>query len=397
MAAFAGFVAVAIAAVGQSVPNVPQKQGATMIQLPPAPKALLPDAFNGWLQTAKPVLTTDPAQADAAGVEALKEFGFVSAELASYKRDAGETLTMKALRFPDVSGAYGAYSFYRQNNWPKEDIGAGGTSFHNRVLFWKGDTVVDATFSKIGPMTAGSLRAVAASLPDLKGRNAVQPPVLAYLPQANIDKQTTHYAMGPAGYTGGGGVLPASLVDFSKGAETATANYSLTSNSATLTIIDYPTPQIAEAKEKEIRAYLQAGANAQPAWTQALKDSDTASLEVRHTGELVVLVSGDAIPDESHRLIETVHFEADLTKIPQSVDSEIAKTGKMLVGIAGIVIAGSIAAVVLGFFFGGGRALWRVARGKPISSVYDQEFISLGLRTNWDDEDRGGKGPNPRG
>ena len=122
MAAFAGFVAVAIAAVGQSVPNVPQKQGATMIQLPPAPKALLPDAFNGWLQTAKPVLTTDPAQADAAGVEALKEFGFVSAELASYKRDAGETLTMKALRFPDVSGAYGAYSFYLQNNWPKEDI-----------------------------------------------------------------------------------------------------------------------------------------------------------------------------------------------------------------------------------------------------------------------------------
>ena len=25
---------------------------------------------------------------------------------------------------------------------------------HNRVLFWKGDTVVDATFSHIGPMSA---------------------------------------------------------------------------------------------------------------------------------------------------------------------------------------------------------------------------------------------------
>jgi hypothetical protein len=34
----------------------------------------------------------------------------------------------------------------------------------------------------------------------------------------------------------------------------------------------------------------------------------------------------------------------------------------------------------LGFFLGGGRALYRIARGKPASSVYDVEFISLNLR-----------------
>jgi hypothetical protein len=393
MAAAAGLMVVVLSAAGQSAP----KQAVTTIELPPAPRAILPDAFDGWVQTKKPVLTTDPAQADAPSAAALKEYSFISAEAANYKRDADETLTMKALRFADTSGAYGAYSFYRQNGWPKEDIGTGGTSFHNRVLFWKGDTVVDATFSKVEPMTAGALREVAAKLPDLKGRNGMAPPVLAFLPQANIDHQTTHYAEGPAGYTGGGGVLPASLVDFTKGAETATANYSLNSGPATLTVIDYPTPQIAEAKEKEIRAYLQAGGNAQPPWPQALKDSDLASLEVRHTGELVVVVSGDAIPDEAHRLIETVHYEATLTKIPQSVESEIQKTSKLLVGIAGIVIVGSLAAILLGFFLGGGRALWRMARGKPISSVYDEEFIHLDLRTKWNDEDEGDERRNPRG
>ena len=46
-------------------------------------------------------------------------------------------------------------------------------------------------------------------------------------------------------------------------------------------------------------------------------DSDLASLEVRRSGPLVCLVSGDAIPDESHRLLEMVHYEADLTSIPQ--------------------------------------------------------------------------------
>ena len=38
------------------------------------------------------------------------------------------------------------------------------------------------------------------------------------------------------------------------------------------------------------------------------------------------------------------------------------------------------AAILLGFFLGGGRALYRVARGKPASSVYETEFISLNLR-----------------
>jgi len=94
----------------------------------------------------------------------------------------------------------------------------------------------------------------------------------------------------------------------------------------------------------------------------------------------VALVSGDAIPDDSHRLLATVHYEADLISIPQPLDSEVAKTGKLLMGIAFLVIVGCSTAVLLGIFLGGFRALYRIARGKPASSVYDAEFISLNLR-----------------
>jgi hypothetical protein len=206
---------------------------------------------------------------------------------------------------------------------------------------------------------------------------------LSYLPRANLQGQTTHYALGPAGYVGSGGVLPPSLVRFDLGAETATANYSLASGIATLTVIEYPTPQIAQAQESAIRAYIKAGSGAQPAWPKPLTDSDTVSLEVRRSGVLVALVSGDAIPDESHRLIELVHFEANLTSMGQPQASEIQKTARLLMGIAGIVIVGGLAAILLGFFLGGGRALYRVARGKPISSVYDEEFIRLDLREEY--------------
>jgi len=391
------FGAGAASAEAQAAPaKVPATQGATHLVLPSVPKALLPDSFAGWVSAEAPKKMTDPAQADPANAAALKEYDFTDAELADYKR-SGETLSLRALRFHDASGAYGAYSFYRQSGWPKEEIGAGATSNHNRVLFWLGNTVVDANFTRIGPMSGAELRELAGQVPVPEGTKSLAPPVLANLPKASLDGQTTHYAVGPAGYAGSGGVLPPDLVGFDRGAEAVTATYSLRSGPATLTIIDYPTPQMAAAEESKIRAYIKAGSQAQPAWPKPLQDSDQASLEVRRSGPLVAIVSGDAIPEESHRLLATVHYEADLTSIPQPTESEIARTGKLLMGIAFLVIIGASAAILLGFFLGGGRALYRIARGKPASSVYEAEFIRLNLREEWVESLPTVDRPHPKG
>lgn len=368
----------------------------TTVAVPQSPAAVLPEALDGWVANEAPKPLNDTTQADATNAAALKEYDFASGASVMYKRD-DETLTVRVLRFRDASGAYGAYSFYRQNGWAKEDIGTGATSDHNRVLFWKGDTVVDAMFSHIGPMSAAEMRELAGHISGAAGTKALLPPILASLPKGSLDAQTTHYAEGPAGYAGSGGVLPAQMVGFDRGAEAVTANYSLSSGPATLTIIDYPTPQMAEAMEPKIRDYLKAGSNAQPPWPKPLVDSDLASLEVRRSGPLVAIVSGDAIPNESHKLIEMVHYEADLVAIPQPGTSEVSKTAQLLMGIAGIVIVGGSAALLLGFFLGGGRALYRIARGKPASSIYDEEFIHIDLRQEWNESLPGLKGPNPKG
>jgi len=376
-AALAGGSAVARA---QAAPaKTPAPQGVTHLTLPPVPKALLPEMFAGWVSAKPPEKTIDTAKADPANVEALKEYGFTDSATATYKR-SGETLDLRALRFQDASGAFGAYSFYRQNNWPKEEIGTGATSNHNRVLFWLGNTVVDANFSQVGPMSGSELRELASQIPVPDGTKAIAPPILLDLPKDSLDGQTTHYALGPAGYAGAGGVLPPALVGFDLGAETVTANYTMRSGPSTLTIIDYPTPQMAAAQETKIREYIKAGSKAQPAWPKPLMDSDQASLEVRRSGPLVALVSGDAIPDESHKLLALVHYETQLTSIPQPTESEVAKTGKLLIGIAELVMIGVVSALLLGFFLGGFRALYRIARGKPVSSVYETEFIRLNLR-----------------
>ncbi len=352
------------------------------IDLPHAPRPLLPAAFAGWKTVAPAKTITDPAQFDSANAAALKEYDFNRAVIADYKRN-GETLGVRALSFNDATGAYGAYSYLRQNGWPRQEIGEGGAADRNRVLFWNGTTVIDATFSRPGARSAADLRELAKLLPMPQGNRSIAPPILADLPQTALEKQTTHYALGPAGYTGAGGVLPADLIGFDRGAESVTAEYGLPSGRATLTVIDFPTPQMAAAAEAKIGAYIKAGSQvgtqAQPAWPKALADSNSASLEVRRSGPLVAFISGNAAPGDAHKLLGSVHFGGDVATIPLPTESEISKTSRLLMGIAELVIVGSSAAILLGFFLGGGRALYRIARGKPASSVYETEFIRLNL------------------
>jgi hypothetical protein len=142
---------------------------------------------------------------------------------------AGLQAATQSAPAPKSSGAYGAYSFYRQNGWPKEEIGTGATSNHNRVLFWVGNTVVDANFSRIGPMSGSELRELAGQLPQPEGGKALAPPILANLPKGLAGRADHALCVGPAGYAGAGGVLPAELVGFDRGAEAVTANYTLRS------------------------------------------------------------------------------------------------------------------------------------------------------------------------
>ncbi|UWZ84617.1 DUF6599 family protein [Occallatibacter riparius] len=373
----------AAAAGAQQKPAAPaagQKTAAPVAAKAALPDGkLLPDSFAGWVAKGVARPLADAAQADAANAAALKEYGFQSGATEAYERD-GETLTLRAMRFNDLSGAYGAYSFYRGTGWPKEDVGNGAASNKNHVIFWRGFIVVDAEFSRVGSMSGSELRDLAGRLPEAQGTKALAPPILSVLPKKWMDAQSTHYVLGPAGYAGSGGVLPPELVGFDRDAEAVTANYSLSSGPAVLTLIAYPTPQMAAAYETKIRDYIKTGDKAQPAFTKALTDSDQASLEVRRSGPVVALVSGDAIPDESHKLIGSVYYREDFVSIPQPTESEVSKTGKLLMGIATLVLIGAGTAIFLGVFFGGGRALYRIARGKPVSSVYEAEFIRLDLR-----------------
>ena len=343
----------------------------------------LPENFAGWRRSGAILPITSAPQADAANAAALTEYGFTDGATATYRR-GGETMTVRALRFGDATGAYGAYTFYRHSGWPREEIGTGAASDHTRILFWQGETFVDTTVSHVSAMTAADLRELATNLPQPATDKSLAPPVVADLPNVPgdgpLDPQTTHYALGPVGYAGSGGVLPPALVGFDRGAEVVTANYALRSGPATLTLINYPTPQMAAAVEQQIAAYLKSGNTPTSPWTAPLANSTPGSVEVKRSGPLVAVVCGDAVPDDAHRLLGLVHYEADVSKLPGGdAPTEIQKTAKLLLGIVLLVTVMFAAALILALLLGGGRAMLRLAQGKPASTVFDEEFTRLDL------------------
>ena len=340
---------------------------------------LLPTDFAGWSQSAPVQDSTAPEAADAANASVLKEYGFQQFVSAHYA-NADNKLSVRAIRFQDASGAYGAFTFYRRPGSIAEQVGRTASWDGSHVLFWNGATLVDATLDHVTPMTASELRELAKDLPQPPGSANVAPPLPGYLPRQGLELGLSHYSLGPEAYARTGGVLPVSLVDFPSSAEAVTALYSDRGGDGQVTLLIYPTPQLAAARLRDIDAYLKAG-NAQATWPQPLAESRPGSILTRRSGPIIAVVSGSLPEAVAHKLINQINYQADIVwNNPQGYISDGSKVARLILGIFALTGILGGAAILLGLFLGGGRAIYRVLRGKPASAFQEEtEFIRLNL------------------
>lgn len=345
----------------------------------PAPPPLLPTDFAGWTLSGAVQDSAAPEAADAANAAVLKEYGFQQFVTAHYV-NGDNKLNIRAIRFQDASGAFGAFTFFRRPGSLAEQIGRSAAWDGSHVLFWNGATLVDATLDKVTPMTGSELRELAKALPQPPGSANVAPPLPGYLPRQDLDPNLTHYALGPEAYARSGGVLPAALVDFALSAEAVTSNYSSRDGDGQITLLIYPTPQMAAARLRDIDAFLKAG-NTKSTWPQALAESRPDSLLTRRSGPIIAVTSGSLPPATAHKLINQVNYQADVVwNNPQGYISDGSKVARLILGIFALTGILGGAAILLGLFLGGGRALYRVLRGKPASAFQEEtEFIRLNL------------------
>lgn len=327
---------------------------------------LLPKSFAGWTQSGQAQTSTNPAHADPAYPAVLQEYGFADSETATYTREDGRKLTIKAAKFNDATGAYGAFTFYRQPAMRTEQIGTKAASANDRILFFRSNLLVDANFDRLTAMSAAELRELAGLLPAASGSADNLPTLPQYLPKSDAVENSAKYILGPQALVAIKAPLTAEEVDFAHEPEILIQDYSSKGGPLTLTLIQYPTPQIAGDR---LRA-LQSAEQAVP-----------GSLLARRSGPLIDVVTGATGSSEAQTLLNSVNYEAEVTWNEATSFSKRDNIGNLIVGIFALIGIILLISIIFGVFFGGVRILMkRLFPDRVFDRPEDVEIIQLHLR-----------------
>ena len=320
--------------------------------------------------------SSDPATADVTNAAVLKEYRFTDVAVSTYTRDDGRTLKIRAARFADASGAFGAYTFYLQPDMRREEIGDQAASLEQRVLFYRGHVLVDAKFSEESPMAGAELRELAGLLPRPNGGDAALPTFIEFMPHRGYIVNTQKYVMGPLALAALAPPLPADLVDFGVNTEVSLGRYDTTSGEATLMLISYPNSQIASDHLRRIDAAHQL---AQPQAGVSSVESAGPFFDKR-SGPIVVIAAGPISESDAKELLGMVNYEARVTWQTPTSDPQVRDLTMLIINI--VVLCAILAglAIVAGVAFGGIRILMkRMYPDRVFDRPEQMEFISLHL------------------
>jgi hypothetical protein len=351
----------------------------------PTPAVILPSSFAGWNLQGALQTSNDAGAADPTNTAILKEYGFTDLASGTFTRDDGRKLTIRAARFADASGAYGAFTYFKQPEMLNEKIGDQGSSLNNRILFYRGNVVVDALFEKLSVMSAAELRDLANVIPLPQGGARNLPPLPTYLPRQTYVKNTAKYIMGPLTLDKLGSPLPVEMVDFGAGAEVVEGTYRGADGEGTLILISYPTPQIATDHFHRIEQAHQP--NAQTGHPAVV---EMGAFAQKRSGPLVAVATGTFTQNEAENLVNQVHYDADVTWNENTFFDKKNNVANLLWNA--VLLCGALMGITLvaGVAFGGARvALKRLLPQQ--NQGPEQDFISLNIDESVR-ESRGGTG-----
>jgi hypothetical protein len=342
----------------------------------PQPERFLPNEFAGWKIQGAPRLSEDASAADSAYAAVLKEYRFNELESATYTRP-DRKLAVKAARFNDATGAYGAFTFYKNEGMETEKIGDLAASAGPKVLFYRGNILVEADFDRVTAMSAAELRELASSLPQPTGNSSKLPTLPTYLPRQNYLAHSAKYVEGPAGFSNIHGLLPVDVVQFERGAELVLGRYSSSKGIATMLLIAYPTPQIAGDRLRAIESWMKTSSCTAPGGATGVG----CDFFGKRSGPIVAMVTGDISQSEAQSLLASISYDADVTWNEATSLSKKDNIGNLIIAaftLIGILI---LIALAIGLAFGGLRvALQRFFPNRWFDRSEDVEIIRLNLR-----------------
>jgi Family of unknown function (DUF6599) len=290
----------------------------------------------------------------------LKEAGIIKLGSRNY-RSGDRSAQVLLYSFQDSSGAYQAFTSMRAEAASGDS--ASVTRVNGNLVVW-----IHSNF-KLTPEELRVLDAWEQSISD----GIPSPPIATYLPDQSRQSFSERYALGPVAFREAAAALgradAARLVDvagFDSHAEAMFAKYKAVKDEATLLLIEYPTPQLAELHLR----HLQRG----------LRDAKLSTSSIERKGSLLSIVLAPTSAEYAEKLRAAVNYETEVTWNEPSTtatDPPITSTLVKII-IATMVLMGM--AFVLGIAFGGVRVITkRLFPGKVFDRPAQMEVLQLGL------------------
>jgi hypothetical protein len=341
----------------------------------PSSTPVLPD-FDGWHKVQSTVLTQPGWNLPANESALMKELGLKALERVAYQR-GDRHMKVEAFFFGDASGAYGAYTFLRPENYHPFDVGqprSQGVSGNTDIYFYRGQWAVYVQVDQLTAMTGREMRQLASQLPMFTGQQSQLPTLPMYLPHTHYRTNSVRYMEGPAGMAQAAPWMPVQAAGFDMGAEAVTGTYDVPApvqaagpdQPNELVILSYPTPDIARDFLHRLQQALKVGQPGSPN-------------QIRRSGPVVAVLHGPNYPGASD-LLNSVNYDAEVT-MTQPTPIGLEGLPGLILGIfalAGMVIA---VAIVVGIMTGGLRVFLRRRFPKWFKSeAEERELIRLHLR-----------------
>jgi hypothetical protein len=328
--------------------------------------------------------TFSPAFEDTAGLakvtdgKLVSDVGFTRYERADYS--GALPLSIEVFTLLDSHAAYSLLTLLRENHVQPGPPGDAFTAGNDGFLFARGRLFVrimgkgeKSASSDMKELLEKSAAAIGAKMERVS--SGAQPGLFAYFPPEGYDASSLRYFPSQDAYkTWTKGNHP-EYIDTNYDMEIATARYSAGNGSGTVSMLKFPTPELAEEYYDELAASISAVPG-------------SLSIYARRAGPLVACLEGNFDPVSAHRLLSGVKFGYSLHWIDDD-----GKNGGVVWGIPKVILqavvnslifslTAGVAAVLIGLMIGAGWFLFRQYKDKrnPRPLEEDPYFNRLNLK-----------------
>jgi len=332
---------------------------------------LFPSAWGGLNAAESSTIPAAQLERTFAEHAVLRELGAQSAEQRTYRQDA-HAVVVTALIFRDPTGAYGGFQLLSTPEMTPSNLAELGSISNQRALFAISNVLVQIEGAELNTR-AGEIAPLLAALQPLAKKEAGPFPNLSqYLPQGQLPG-SQRFLLGPAGLER---LLPSGKGDwlgFDLGAEAQAARYRIAGREATLLLVNYPTPQVAIAKEKALSRWF----NVNQAEEVVL---GRPVIFTRRMTSLLAILTEVPTRKDSEALLAKVNYQTELT---WNEPGHLATDPPWAQTVANIVV-GTFYFVGFGLAVGLAFALFRLGIKKLLpGKVFDRaekvEILQLGI------------------